>query len=812
MLNAGWSYHEGDLEGPEAVGLGDGEGWRPVDVPHSFIEPYWRVEAHFGGVGWYHKQLTFDESQRGKRVHLEFEGAFQVATVYVNGQLAGEHKGGYTGFSFDITEHIKFGGSNTLAVRVDATWNERIAPRTGDFVFIGGLYRDVYLVTTDPIHIPWHGTFVSTPFGGPLTDTTYSLPKHYDRAPVRAVTEVRNDSADTARVRLETSVLDADGVVVAQRSTTRPVPAGQTMALTQMLSLDAPRFWSPRDPYLYTVDTRVYVGERLSDTYRTPLGVRWFQATSREGFWLNGERLKLRGFNVHQDHAGWGYAVTDSGFYRDIRLMRDAGANFIRGSHYPKDPALIDACDRFGLALMQELPYWGRGGFGGPPASPPADSPDYAPFRANVEQQLKEMIRSSRNNPSVLFWSLTNEPTGGQLSTTPLHEIAKRLDPTRPTTRVMSFSRGKADTYGNNGYYPGQRDSPVFFSELWGANNPRPGKYEARRDPDRPYSMGTAYWPGFDYGTHHDFTQHQTGVADNARLPKRGWHWHRAAWLGIDPPPWPAEGKPARLRIAAEKTLIGTNGQDDTQLVVTVLDQRGRHINAQLPVTLQVVSGPGRFPTGDSLTLETADGTAGMSFRAYEPGTTVIEARADGVEAAKVELTFVEGGIQVHPQPEAWPAPPSLPDGPDLAQGRPATASTQQPQHPASNAVDASPTSRWCAANGEPDQWWQVDLGRSRAIGGVGLQFEQHANYRFVIETSADGKTWTLVADRSDTMGVNHLRYVPLSATARYVRIRYIDLPPEVWASHTRFLVYPAKGAGPAAHRVNSATNAGASI
>ena len=370
------------------------------------------------------------------------------------------------------------------------------------------------------------------------------------------------------------------------------------------------------------------------------------------------------------------------------------------------------------------------------------------------------------------------------------------MDPTRLTMRVMSFSRGSADAYGNNGYYPGKRAQPVFFSEHWTDANPRPGVFFSKPDPDRHYSMGTAYWPAFDYGTHHDFKMHYTGAIDSARLPKRQWHWHRAAWLGIDPPAWPADGTPAKLSITSEKQVIGTNGQDDTQLIVRVHDADGVHINSKLNVTFDVVSGPGRFPTGDTLELETADGVTGISLRSYEAGTTVVEVRAEGLEPAQVELTFVEGGIQEQPQPEAWPTTAGLPDLPNLALNRPANASTQQRENPAKAATDGSGSTRWCATGAEPNQWWSVDLGALRKIAGVGVVFESHADYQFVVEVSRNGRDWTIASDQTDSGKLTKERAVMFEAPAagRYVRIRYVGLPGGAWASHYDVAVYGADG------------------
>ena len=794
-LNADWKYHAGDLEGQNPSAGLETSDWQPVNVPHCFNQPYW-MEQHtnFGGIGWYQKVLPVEASWKGRRVFLEFEGVFLHSWIYVNGKLAGEHKGGFTGFSLDITDHVRFGKDNIVTVKVSSDWDPQIAPRAGDFVFLGGIYRDVRLVVTDPVHVPWCGTYVTTPFGGKLLDKNYSLPKSYDEAPVNVRTEVRNTNAAEQQCDVRTLVVDADGNVVASSRTGQLLKGDSLEEISQDMVVQEPHFWSPADPYLYTVYSEVYVGDQLVDTFKSPLGIRWFQCTYHEGFWLNGKHLPLHGFNVHQDHAGWGYAVPNSGFYRDIVLMRDCGANFIRGSHYPKDPALIDACDRYGLCLMHELCYWGKGGGHGAAASPPKDSPDFAPFKKNVEDQLQEMIRISRNNPSIIIWSLTNEPTDGALATTPLSEFAKQLDPTRPTCRVTNFSHGEADIYGENGYSPRRSDShPVIFTELWEKEAPRPGPEQGKPDPESYFSLGTARWAGFDYGTHERWEKllNLVGACDNFRIPKHTYYWYRETWLDIDRPENPKPGTPATLQLTASKQTIGTDGTDDCQLLVTVLDADGKHISNELKVRLSIESGPGVFPTGSSIELDTPDGLAAMALHAYEPGTTVIKATAEGLTGDSVEIETVAGGIQEYPEPMPWPsASLATTDAQVLSKGKTAGASSKEDSNPAWHAIDGDPSTRWCASNGNPRQRWWIDLWKVQKIHGVRVTFEQFANYRFVIEVSSDQQNWTVVSDQSRNKKSSKVRNLSFEAEGRYVRIRYTGLPQNVWASHSEVEVY----------------------
>ncbi len=795
ILNSQWNYYRGDSnDNPESPSYEDSK-WEKVNIPHCFNIPYWMENINFGGVGWYRKEFTVEPSSRSKRIFVEFEGAFQHTWVYINGSLIGQHKGGYTGFNFDITNYVNFGQKNTIAVKISSDWNPQIAPLAGDYVFIGGLYRDVYLVTTDQLHVTWYGTFVTTPFGGELTDVNYSLPTSYDSAPVNVKTEIKNAGSKAKYCRVKTIIADAKNMVVAKTDTAETIDKGAIHEFSQDFIIDKPHFWSPDDPYLYTVYTEVYDRDKLVDTYKSPLGIRWFQATAHEGFWLNGKRTVLRGFNVHQDHAGWGYAVTNSGFYRDMKLMKDTGANFIRGSHYPKDPALLDACDKFGLCMMQEVPYWGKGGGPGPAASPDINSPDFAPFQENVEQQLTQMIRTSRNNPSVIMWSLLNETTYGQLSTTPLNELAHKLDPTRPTCRVTSFSEGKADIYGQNGFYPRRSDKyPVIFAELWEKEEYRPGTYVAKPDPDAYYSLGTAKWAGFDYGTWIDWGRflkdkrelNLVGACDNYRIPKRKYYWYRNCWLNIDPPQFPEPGTPAKLQLTTDKTLVGNDGTDDCHLIVEVQDANGTHISNEITVTLEIVSGPGQFPTGSTIDLNTPDGLAGIEFRSYEAGATIIKAVSNSIESEPVEIKFVDGGIQQPLKPIEWPEQlmPKRPTGTNVALNKEAKASTAEKQNTANKAVDGDLSTKWCASGPELGQWWQVDLGKNYDIHAVGLTLEQFANYQFMIDVSKDGSEWTTVADHSEKTSYAKERFIYFNANARYVRITYISLAEGLWAGH----------------------------
>ncbi len=355
-FNREWKFQLGDVPGAEATTFDDAK-WDDANLPHSFSMPYFAADRFYTGYGWYRKHFSAPQAWSGRRVNLEFDGVFQVAEVFVNGQRVGEHQGGYTGFTFDITDALKT-GDNVVAVRVNNIWDPRLAPRAGEHTFSGGIYRDARMVVTAPVHVSWYGTFVTTPQVSKESGT------------VNVKTEVINDSAAAKLVTVKTSVLDATGRTVAQMKSTQMLAAGVTNVFDQTSApVPNPKLWSPEQPNLYSVKTLVLDGNRPVDDYTSPLGFRWFKFTADQGFFLNGEHYYFKGANVHQDHAGWGDAVADSGFFRDVKLVKDAGFDFIRGSHYPHAPAFAAACDQIGILFWSENCFWGTTGFRSPWAS-----------------------------------------------------------------------------------------------------------------------------------------------------------------------------------------------------------------------------------------------------------------------------------------------------------------------------------------------------------------------------------------------------------------------------------------------------------
>lgn len=809
-FNREWVFQLGDIWGAEAVKFNDAK-WDRIGLPHSFSMPYFRAERFYVGYGWYRKHFNMPKAWQGKRINLDFDGVFQVAEVFVNGQRVGEHSGGYTGFTFDITDAVK-PGDNVVAVRVNNLWSPRIAPRAGEHVFSGGIYRDVRLVVTAPLHVTWYGTFVTTPRVSKESGT------------VNVKTEVVNQSGSTKKTTVKTLVLDAKGKIVAEMESTQTISAGATNIFDQTSAPVAnPQLWSPEHPNLYSVKTIVLDDGKPVDDDVSPLGFRWFKWTAEHGFFLNGEHYYIKGADAHQDHAGWGDAVADSGFYRDVKLIKDAGFDFIRSSHYPHAPAYAAACDRVGMLFWSENCFWGTAGFPSPwgASAYPTDPADDAGFEASVKASLRDMIRINRNHPSIIVWSMCNEPFFSDAKVMPkvrnflkdLVGYSHELDPTRPAA-IGGCQRGDIDKLGDIAGYNGDGARlpeyldpciPNLVTEYGSTISDRPGKFEPGWGDlnsqltngfpiEYPWRSGQALWCAFDHGSIAGRFGCM-GMVDYFRLPKRMWYWYRNAYRHIPPPAWPEPGTPVGLRLTADKTTLASpDGMDDAQLVVTVVDKNGKWIDNSPPVTLTIVSGPGQFPTGPSISfgpksdIAIRDGEAAMEFRSYYAGKTVIRATSPGLKDAKLEITTL-GQPKFIPRqtPPVKPRPYVRFTGEAqsssavvLGSDNPTLASSEIPGHSANLANDGNPATFWQAASDAP-AWWQVDLERIATIRYTKLLFPSAGNWRYKIEVSDsrdDG--WKLFADQSQTATTSKERVDDArgnSMTGRFLRVTIAGTP-----------------------------------
>ena len=421
----GWHFGGEALTDDEVTGIDfDDGGWEVVNIPHT-----WNIkDAEDGGndylrtAFWYRKRLDYDEAFDGKKVYLEFNGSNQKTDLYVNGTHvpynggdAFTHKGGYTAFRFDVTDYLVH-GQNVLAVRVDNSHDEAVAPISADFNMCGGIYRRVYLVVVDKVHFDLNnngssGLFFTTPDVRSMT-----APESLGTVIVR--TELVNDSDVTRVVTVKTAV-EGDNAPEAL-SEQISVPAQGRVVYERTVKVADPHLWNgishEREAariceegrsagksdagYMYTVKINISDGDKTLDEVSDRFGFRYFYVDKEKGFFLNGRPHPLRGVNRHQFYKGMGNALTETQHEEDIAIIKELGANAVRLCHYPHTDYFYDLCDENGIVLWTEIPLVNALG-------------ESAEFVENTKRQLVELMRQQYNRPSVIFWGLQNEIGNG---------------------------------------------------------------------------------------------------------------------------------------------------------------------------------------------------------------------------------------------------------------------------------------------------------------------------------------------------------------------------------------------------------------
>ncbi|HEY0273419.1 MAG TPA: glycoside hydrolase family 2 TIM barrel-domain containing protein [Chitinophaga sp.] len=381
-----WQFHRGDLHSPA-----DTSGWERVSIPHTWnaTDVTDDVPGYYRGPGWYKKTIYVPASWKQQTVQLYFEGVSQTAEVYVNGQKAGAHTGGYTAFAVPVGGLLHYSDSltaNEIMVRADNSYREDIPPLSADFTFYGGMYRDVYLEVANVTHFDMND---------------HAGPGIYITTPVvtagKAQVMIRGAVANAgAGLSVLTTVADASGKTVARQET--KLKAGVPDFSISLPVITAPHLWSPEDPYLYRVTaTLLRTREHTPlDEVSQPLGLRWFSFDADKGFFLNGKSVKLIGASRHQDYPGLGNALPDAQGVKDMELLKAMGANFVRIAHYPQDPSVLAACDRLGLLASVETPEVNG-------------ITESAAFARNSQNMQVEMIRQNFNHPSIIIWGYMNE-------------------------------------------------------------------------------------------------------------------------------------------------------------------------------------------------------------------------------------------------------------------------------------------------------------------------------------------------------------------------------------------------------------------
>ena len=449
------------------------------------------------GRGWYRKTFEVPETWLGKRVLIEFEGVYMNAEVWLNGNLLGRHPYGYTSFHYDLTAYLRIGAENVLQVSVDNDCQLNSRWYSGS-----GIYRHVWLMVADTVHVaPW-GTYVTTP------EVTA------DRARVDVETVVVNEGDRRQVVTTWSHIVTPEGIVLASAESSSSLEACGRITFTQTLTLPAPRLWSPDIPSLYSLETEVVIGSAVVDTATTAFGIRSLEFDAAKGFLLNGQPTLLRGGCVHHDNGVLGAASYDRSEERKVELLKASGYNAVRCAHNPPAPAFLDACDRLGMLVMDEaFDCWREG-------KNPYDY--HTSFPDWWQRDLESMVLRDRNHPSVIMWSIGNE-VGERDGTSDGAEWAHRLaghirtlDPTRPVTSAINgFGVGHDPHWVNT--------DPVFAAlDVCGYNyQGRQYRLDHERHPERiicgtestareafqhwrsveelPYVIGDFVWTSLDY-------------------------------------------------------------------------------------------------------------------------------------------------------------------------------------------------------------------------------------------------------------------------------------------------------------------------
>lgn len=560
-FNTDWAFHLGDIQ-KAFLSKFDDSSWEKVSIPHTM-----RVEgkhdgggAVYQGVGWYRRYFKLPEQYKNKRITINFEGVQMNCEVYINGEKIKTHFGGYNGFIVDISKHVKFESDNLLAVKVINVDDPETPPgkplKELDFNYYGGIYRNVQLLITDNLYIsdPLEADIVA---GGGVFVSFADVSK--EQSVVNIQTHLVNSTSKALSTKLITTIYDKHDKVVGSSISEKGISEKTDAVFQQQVTIENANLWHPDNPYLYRLCSQVYESDRLIDEKNTQIGIRsiGFKSSTgkSDGFYLNGEKLYLRGANRHQSYQYVGDAASNSMQYRDALQLKKGGFNAVRAAHYPASPAFLDACDQLGLLVIQCQPGWQFFN---------ADSV----FVERSFRDTREMIRRDRNRPSVFLWetSLNESPTpkdwmekavsiaheempGGQMYTADdlndrsegvydvFYKVINR-DGTDPYPNKPSLTREWGDTwYADASKEDGLRSSRMYTAKgminqsimrqnaLNGSPDEKDGGYWDHAGLDsNPRIGGYFLWSFNDYTRGSDPITAFSGVVDKDRYPKFGYY------------------------------------------------------------------------------------------------------------------------------------------------------------------------------------------------------------------------------------------------------------------------------------------------
>jgi beta-galactosidase len=680
-LNQSWKFIKADPGGASAASFNDAS-WQTINLPHSAQYDAPTVDAEqqsvpqssgWNGVHWYRRSFTIPSTAHNQKVFIGFDGAMQIADVYVNGTLVGTHDAcGYTGFAYDISSSVNRSGTNILAIKLDCRYRNNIPPgRAGtfsaagnnieypDFFLYSGLYRDVWLVCADNVFVPVKGQRIETPAA-----TSSS-------ARVRVRTTVRNDNAAAKSVTVSFCIVDRADAIVATYDQTGQIGANGSRTFDTLCApLVSPKLWTPESPVLYRIFTKVTADGQVVDDYAERFGIRSVSWTKAGGFSLNGQRYLLKGVCMHQEFPWVENAVPRSRFFEEVRLAKEMGANAVRCSHYPRAPAFYNACDELGMVCLPEIPSWGCCGT----AAYPADFWD----RMNVVAQ--EMVSDGYNHPSIIIWGIFNEPGDNfQTQFNRLNTTLHGLDSTRPTAVygsstqltylgadisgmnyeiypnanirtqvtgafVSEYHEGwikwcyRGDTVTtNDASLSGSLSENRFAADRWSGSNNWTQILAAWNGSTQPVPGGGFMWCFADYWS--PVQDYPMGVLDHYRIPKKAFYTFRANWVGTADDNFDIGLTPTRVQLDADLATLTADSTDITRIVGSLRDASGNCAFAARSIALQIAGPADCF---DPLTKTTIAGKIGWVLKSKNTtGTIKVIGSSSGLTSDTISITSV---------------------------------------------------------------------------------------------------------------------------------------------------------------------------
>lgn len=408
----------------------DDEDWQTINIPHDWSPnlPYDanqdpKMGNRYGfkpvdrlypatSIGWYRKSFNVNKDDESKITTLEFDGVFRDCKVWVNGFYMGSHWSGYTGFDFDISDYLKYGGDNIIVVRVDASLHE------GWFYEGSGINKEVRLVTTNPFHIENIGSYITTS-------------QISGKATIQVKTKILNEDFTNLSGKISTQIVDKSGKVIAESTTeTAMVKKRSHHIFQQTLDVKNPYLWSVNEPYQYTLLQKVIIEEKIVDNYKSKFGIRSLKFDANKGLLVNNKRVQINGVCIHQNFAGVGSGIPEALHYYRLKLLKEMGVNAVR-SHYPFSQSMLHACDSLGMMVMDEVRSSGS--------------------TKESLGQIEWMVNNHRNHPSIIIWSMANEEGGTQRNSIgkrymkKMVDLTHRLDPSRQVTAGVNAWGSKVD-------------------------------------------------------------------------------------------------------------------------------------------------------------------------------------------------------------------------------------------------------------------------------------------------------------------------------------------------------------------------------